>query len=215
MFTVALSALASLGVAARSWCWIREPSCASTSSGTSVGLWVTKKTPTPLERISRTVRVIASQEVLGRVGEEQVCLVEEEHQPGLVRVADLGQVVEQVGEQPHQERREHRRPVLEVRQLDQGDHPPAVGGDPQQVPGVELGLAEERVGALVLEGDQLAQDHPRGGRGQPAEALQVGLALVGGQEAAPPRAGRRGRAAAAPRRRRSGTPARARTPGCR
>ena len=60
MLTVALSALASFGVCARSWCWTREPSWASTASGTSVGLWVTKKTPTPFERISRTVWAIWS-----------------------------------------------------------------------------------------------------------------------------------------------------------
>ncbi len=60
MFTVALSALASFGVCARSWCWTRDPSWASTASGTSVGLWVTKKTPTPFDRISRTVWAIWS-----------------------------------------------------------------------------------------------------------------------------------------------------------
>jgi len=57
---VALSALASLGVCARSWCCTRDPSWASTSSGTSFGVWVTKNTPTPLDRISRTVWAIAS-----------------------------------------------------------------------------------------------------------------------------------------------------------
>ena len=36
------------------------PSWESTSEGTSRGVWVTKKTPTPLERISRTVWAIAS-----------------------------------------------------------------------------------------------------------------------------------------------------------
>ena len=48
-------------------------------------------------------------ERLGGVLEQQVRLVEEEHQLGLVDVADLGQVVEQVGQHPHQERREHHR----------------------------------------------------------------------------------------------------------
>ena len=59
-----MSALASFGVAARSWCWMREPSWARTASGTSVGLCVTKKTPTPLERISRTVCAIWSRNAL-------------------------------------------------------------------------------------------------------------------------------------------------------
>jgi hypothetical protein len=44
--------------------------------------------------------------------EEQLRLVEEEHQLRLVDVAHLGQVVEQVGQQPHQEGREDGRPAL-------------------------------------------------------------------------------------------------------
>ena len=55
-----LSALASSGVNARRACWTRLPSWASTSAGTSFGDWVTKKTPTPFERISRTVCSMAS-----------------------------------------------------------------------------------------------------------------------------------------------------------
>ena len=47
--------------------------------------------------------------------------------------------------------------------------------------GVELGLAEELVGALVGEGDQLAQDDPGRRARQAAELLEVGLALVGGE----------------------------------
>ena len=38
----AFSALASRGVKARSACWIRLPSCDSTSAGTSSGFWVQK-----------------------------------------------------------------------------------------------------------------------------------------------------------------------------
>ena len=181
MFTVCFSALASFGVAARSWCWIREPSWASTSSGTSVGDWVTKKTPTPFDRINRTVWAIESRKSARCVVEEQVRLVEEEHQLRLLDVADLGKVVEQVGQQPHQERREDRGPVLEVGQLHQGDQPLAVGRGPQEVAGLELRLAEERVRALVGERDQLAQDHPCCRAGETTEVLEVGLALVGGE----------------------------------
>ena len=60
VLTVALRALASSGVKARSACCTRFPSWASTSPGTSLGVWVTKNTPTPFERISRTVRAMAS-----------------------------------------------------------------------------------------------------------------------------------------------------------
>jgi hypothetical protein len=115
--------------------------------------------------------------------EQQVGLVEEEDQLGPGHVADLRQVVEQVGEQPHEERREDRRPVLQVRQLDQVDQAPAVGPGLEQVGRLELRFSEERIGPLVLEPDQLAEDHPRGGRREPAQLFQVGLALVTGQEA--------------------------------
>ena len=49
-----LTAFWSRGVNARSACWTRLPSCPSTFSGMSMGLCVTKNTPTPFERISRT-----------------------------------------------------------------------------------------------------------------------------------------------------------------
>ena len=121
------------------------------------------------------------EEGLGRVVEQQVGLVEEEHQLGLVDVADLGQVVEQVGQQPHQERREDGRPVLEVGQLDEVDQAAAVGRGLEELRRLELRLTEERLGPLVLEADQLAQDDAGGGGGQAAEQLEVGLALVAGQ----------------------------------
>ncbi len=122
------------------------------------------------------------QERLGGVAEQQVRLVEEEHQPGLVGVADLGQVVEEVGQQPHQERREEQRFVLDRGQFQDRDDAPSVGRRPQQVGRVELGLAEEVRHALRLEGGQRAQDHPGRGGGQAADVLQLGPALVGDQE---------------------------------
>jgi hypothetical protein len=76
-----------------------------------------------LDRISRTVCSIASRNSLDRVVEEQVRLVEEEHQLRLVEVPYLGQVVEQVREQPHQEGGEQRRPVLDGGQFQAGDEP--------------------------------------------------------------------------------------------
>ena len=50
-----LERLGVAGVNARSACCTRLPSCASTSPGTSSGSCVTKNTPTPFERMSRTV----------------------------------------------------------------------------------------------------------------------------------------------------------------
>ena len=53
--------------------------------------------------------------------------------------------------------------------------------DAQQVGGVELGLAEERVGALVGEARSARAGSRRGRRRQPAELLELGLALVAGE----------------------------------
>jgi hypothetical protein len=56
----ALTAFWSRGVKARSACCTRLPSWPSTVSGMSSGFWVTKYTPTPLERIRRTTCSIFS-----------------------------------------------------------------------------------------------------------------------------------------------------------
>ncbi|MBB4714075.1 hypothetical protein BJ965_003957 [Streptomyces luteogriseus] len=104
------------------------------------------------------------QERLGGVVEQQVRLVEEEHQPRLVDVAELGQIVEEVGEQPHQKGREQLRPVLHGAQLQDGDDAPPVLGRAQQLARVELRLTEEAGRALRLEDGEGPQDHPgRGG----------------------------------------------------
>ena len=114
------------------------------------------------------------------VGEQQVGLVEEEDQLRLVEVADLGEGLEQLGEQPHEEGREQLRPVLDRRQLEAADHAPLALEAKQVVDG-ELGLAEEGVAALVLELADRAQQHAGGRRRDPADGLQLGLALVAGQ----------------------------------
>ncbi len=121
------------------------------------------------------------EEVLRRVLEEQVRLVEEEHQLRLIGVADLGEDLEQLRQQVHEERGEQRRLVDDSRHLEQADDPASVRRDAQEVGHFELGLAEEDVGALVGEGDELAEDDSRGGGGEPAEVLELRLALVAGQ----------------------------------
>ena len=85
------------------------------------------------------------------------------------------------GEGPHQEGREEHRLVLHRRQLEAGHDSAAVTGRPHQVLSVELRLAEERVRAGVGERDQLTQDDSGRGRREPAEVLQIALALVGGE----------------------------------
>ena len=97
---------------------------------------------------------------LGRVVEQQVRLVEEEHQPRLVRVAHLGQRLEQFGQQPQQERRvEPGRPHQAVGGKDR-DHAAPVGVGAHQVGQLQRRLAEDRRAALVLEHQQRALDRP-------------------------------------------------------
>ncbi len=123
------------------------------------------------------------QEGLGGVLEQQVGLVEEEHQLGLVDVADFGEFVEQFGQHPHQERGEHRRTGGLIAHLEQGDDAASLVVDAQQIGGLQFRFPEEGVPAVGLEVDQCPQDHPGGLRGHRAEGLQLGLALVsGGQE---------------------------------
>jgi hypothetical protein len=90
--------------------------------------------------------------------------------------------VEQVGEQPEQERGEQRRAVLHRGELEAGDDAAAVGRRPQEVCGVELRLAEERLGAGVRERDQLTEDDAGGGLAQRPEARELVLALGGDEE---------------------------------
>ena len=56
--------------------------------------------------------------------------------------------------------------------------PAPVGRGADQIGAVELGLAEECFRAVMLELDDLAQEDARGRRRQPADAVEVGLAVV-------------------------------------
>ena len=98
-----------------------------------------------------------------RVVEQQMRLVEEEHQLGFVEVAGLGQVLEQLGKHPEQEGR------IQLRLEDQ-----LVGGEnaddaapghvlAHEVGQIERGFAEEMIGAGFLQRQQGALD--RGQRG--------------------------------------------------
>ena len=117
---------------------------------------MTKKTPTPFERIIRTVRTDRLEKRLRRVREQQVRLVEEEDEPRLLEVPDLGEALEELAEKPHQHGREEGRPVLDGRELEAGHDAAAVGRRPEEVGDLELGLAEELRAAAVLEPDERA-----------------------------------------------------------
>src|SRR6185436_4933317 len=96
---------------------------------------------------------------LGGILKEEVRLVEEKHELGAVEIPCLGQVVIQVGQQPHHEGGEEPRLVLRVGQLETGDDPATVGGLGQQVVDVELWLAKKGLCTLSLELDHLPQQH--------------------------------------------------------
>ena len=161
---------------------MRLPSWPSTSAGMSFGVCVMKNTPTPLERISRTVWVTESMNALRRLVEQQVCLVEEEDELRLVDIADLGERLEQLGEQPHQRGREELGPLLHGRQLEARDQPAAVGRGAQEIGDLELRLAEELVAPTILEPDERAQEHADRRRREAPDAGELGLALVRGEE---------------------------------
>ena len=121
-------------------------------------------------------------ERLARVVEQQMGLVEEEDELGLVQVAGLGQLLEELGQQPHQHRGEEGGLLLDGRQLEARDDPAAVRRRAEKVRDLELRLPEELVAAAVLEADERAQEDPHGLRRQAADALQLGLSVVGVEE---------------------------------
>ncbi|SKY68404.1 Uncharacterised protein [Mycobacteroides abscessus subsp. abscessus] len=108
-------------------------------------------------------------------------LVEDEDELGLVDVAHLGQELEQVGQDPHEERGEQHRVGGLVSQLEQCDDAAAVRREPQQVLRIELGLTEERIAACRFEIRQCTQNDSRGLRGDAADRLEFWLTLVAGQ----------------------------------
>ncbi|EXI83887.1 MAG: hypothetical protein AW12_02525 [Candidatus Accumulibacter sp. BA-94] len=92
-----------------------------------------------------------------RLVEEQMRLVEEEDELGLVDVTDFGQLLEQLGEQPEQEGRiEARRSHQPVAGQDVDDAAAIVGL--HQVADVEHRLAEEQVTTVLAEVQQPALD---------------------------------------------------------
>ena len=135
---------ASLGVKARTACCTRWPSWASTSSGRSVGSWVMKNTPTPFERIRRTVRATASRNAFEAPSNSRWASSKKKTSTGFSGSPDLGQRVEQLRQHPHQERREERRARAHVGQVEHRDDAAAVGRRADQVGDLHLRLAEER-----------------------------------------------------------------------
>ena len=114
----ALTALVSRGVKARSACWTRLPIWASTISGTSSGFCGDEVDADALRADQADDLLDLLEERLRRVVEEEMGLVEEEDQLRLLGIADLGQVLEQLREQPEEEGRVEAR---RLHQLDGGE----------------------------------------------------------------------------------------------
>ena len=121
-------------------------------------------------------------ELLGGVREQQMGLVEEEHELGARRVADLGQCREQVGQQVHDDGADQGGARGNVAHAQQGDDAASGRIHAHQVGRVEAGGTEELAAALGLERGQGAQDDTGGGLGDAADRRQLFLALVRGQE---------------------------------
>ncbi len=136
-------------------CWTRLPSCPRTSSGRSVGDWVTRN-PDALRADHPHRGLDGLTQRLGRALEQQVGLVQEEDQLRALGVAELGRGLVQLREQPHHEGGEDPRLRLHVGQVHDRDHAPTVALA-EQVDHVEGGLAEELLGALLVELHRLAQ----------------------------------------------------------
>ena len=95
---------------------------------------------------------------LGRVGEQEMRLVEEEHELRLLRIADLRHLLEQFGQHPEQERRVEPWVLHQLVGGEQIDHAAPVTVGTHEVFDVERRFAEELVGALVLEDQELPLD---------------------------------------------------------
>ncbi len=118
------------------------------------------------------------QQRLGGVVEQEVRLVEEEDQDRLVRIPHLGQLLEQLGEQPEQEAGIE---PAGLGQLARGQHVDvAVAGlvGLQQILNVQHGLAEEVIAPGALQSEQVAQDGADGGGRYVAVAGGEGLGVV-------------------------------------
>ncbi len=120
---------------------------------------------------------------LGRVAEEQVRFIEEQRQQRLVSIAALGQLLEQLGQQPQQERCVNLwRLVHQPTGVEQMDASTPIGGGLQNVFELQRRLAEQGFGALLFQCRQAAQQRLAGTGGHQrrvfAEQLRIVLEVV-------------------------------------
>ena len=91
-----------------------------------------------------------------RVRKQQVCLVEEEHEPRLLRIADLGQLLEQFRQQPQQEGRVELRRIDQLAPVENVHIAAPVRRRAHQVGQLQRRLAEESLRPVPLQHQQLA-----------------------------------------------------------
>ncbi|MNC37710.1 hypothetical protein D3C75_862810 [compost metagenome] len=85
-------------------------------------------------------------------------LVEEQRQQWFVGIATLRQLLEQLGQQPQQERRvDFRRFMHQTAGIQQMNAPAAIGRRLEDVFELQRRLAEQGIGALLLQGRQTSQ----------------------------------------------------------
>ena len=111
--TVCFRALASFGVCARNWRCTREPSCASTSSGTSFGVWVNEEDADSGSDQPYGLRDRVEKGP-GCIGEEQMGFIEKKTNFGLSISPTSGRSWKRSASS-HQESGEQGRPRLKVR----------------------------------------------------------------------------------------------------
>ena len=116
----------------------------------------------------------------GRVRKQKVRFVEEEHEHGLVGIADFGQALEQFREQPQQKCGVQLRRADQVVGGEDVHDTAAVWSGPQQVVDVEHRLAEEGCAALLLDLEERALDGAdRRRRDIPVAGAKLGGAIGG------------------------------------
>ncbi|MCY1291948.1 hypothetical protein D9M70_411550 [compost metagenome] len=115
---------------------------------------------------------------LRRIVEEQVRLVEEEHQLRLVRVAHLGQFLEQLRKQPKQEGRVKTRVHHQLVGRQHRNRAAPVIGRAHDVGDLQRRLAEEMLGALLLEDQEFALDRTDRGLGDETELIGKRAGIV-------------------------------------
>src|SRR4029078_6416212 len=103
------------------------------------------------------------QQRFGRIGEQKMRLVEEEHELRLGGIADFGKLLEQLRQKPEEKRGVEPRALHELVRGEDVYETASVRVGADEVLELEGGLGEEFLAALILQHQQLSLDRPDGG----------------------------------------------------